>query len=175
MKRSYGHGKSDLVGAWAWFLPAAYVIHVADEAFSGQGLMVWMAAGGGARLSLTAFIGLNMVGAALLYLAAWAARRSTVLRWPLVSGATIICANGILHIVVCVMTGSLVPGIWTGFFLYVPLGGFLLFRLRRSMSPGLFAAAMVIGFLIHAIVLMLVLRIPHFHPGPAHASVLTQC
>ena len=47
--------RSGSVGMWAWFLPAAYVSHVAEEAFGGHGLMEWMAAGGGVRLSMAAF------------------------------------------------------------------------------------------------------------------------
>jgi len=174
MSHSNDQSQNELVGLWAWYLPAAYVAHVAEEAFGGHGLMEWMAAGGGVRLSLSEFIGLNLVGAGLLCLAAWAARKSKVWRWPLVSGATIIFVNGICHIAVCVMTRSYVPGVWTGLFLYVPVGGILLFRLRRLMSPWLFASAIAIGIMIHGATLWLVLRMPGFQLGGAHASVLTR-
>jgi hypothetical protein len=159
---------------WAWYLPVAYVFHVAEEAFGGGGLMKWMAAGGGARLSLTGFIGLNVAGVGLMCLAAWAARKSRVWRWPLASGATIILVNGICHIAVSVMTRAYVPGLWTGLFLYVPLGGFLLFRLRLLMSPRLFVFAVVLGFVIHGAVLWLVLRMPGFQLGGARVSALTR-
>jgi hypothetical protein len=154
--------QAEFVGMWAWFLPAAYAFHMAEEAFGGHGLMEWMAAGGGMRLSMAAFLGLSLIGGGILCLAAWAARRSKVWRWPLVSGATIIFVNGIWHIAICLMTRSYVPGIWTGLFLYVPLGGILLLRLRRLMSPRLFATAIVIGMVIHGVVLWLVLRMPGF-------------
>jgi hypothetical protein len=158
MNLSSDHNRSESVGVWAWFLPAAYGSHVVEEAFGGRGFMEWMAAGGGVRLSLAAFLGLNLVGAGILCLAAWAARRSKGWRWPLASGATIIFVNGMWHIAICVPTRSYVPGVWTGLILYVPVGGILLFRLRRSISPGLFAAAIAIGIVIHGVVLWLVLR-----------------
>lgn len=155
-------GQSKLVGMWVWFLPAAYAAHVAEEALGGHGLMEWMAAGGGVRLSKAEFIGLNLVGVGILCLAAWAARRWSVWRWPLVSGATIIFINGLSHIAVCGMTRSYVPGVWTGLFLYVPVGGILLFRMRRLMSPWILASAIAIGIVIHGVVLWLVLRMPGF-------------
>ena len=173
MNLSSDQNRSESAGMWAWFLPAAYLSHVAEEAFGGHGLMEWMAAGGGVRLSMAAFIGLNLVGVGILCLAAWAARRSKVWRWPLVSGATIVLINGICHGAVCVMTRSYVPGVWTGLFLYVPVGGILLFRLRRFMSPWLLVSAMALGILIHGVVLWLVLRMPGFQLGQTHASVLT--
>ena len=63
------------------------------------------------------------------------------------------------------MTRSYVPGVWTGLFLYVPVGGILLFRLRHLMSPWLFASAIAIGIVIHGVVLWLVLRMPGFQLG----------
>ncbi len=153
------------VGIWIWSLPATYAVHVAEEAFGGHGLMQWMAAGGGARLSLATFLGLNLVGAGILCLAAWAARRSSVWRWPVVSGATILFVNGLAHVAICLTIRSYVPGVWTGLFLYVPVGCALLFRLRRLMSPRLFATAIAAGLVIHGVVLWLVLRMPGFRPA----------
>ena len=160
-----GESRSESVGMWAWFLPAAYVCHMAEEAFGGHGIMGWMAAGGGVRLSLAAFIGSSLVGAGGMCLAAWAGRKSKVWRWLLVSGATIIFVNGIWHIAICMMTRGYIAGIWTGLILYVPVGGILLFRLRRLMSPWLFAVAIAIGIIIHEATLWIVLRTPGLRLG----------
>lgn len=149
--------QNELVGKWAWFLPAAYVFHVVEEAFGGRGLMEWMAAGGGVRFSLGSFLGLNLIGVSIMCLAAWAARRWKVWQWPLVSGATIILTNGIWHVALCVVTRTYVPGVGTGLFLYVPVGGVILFRMRSLMSPWLFVSAILVGMIIHRVVLWLVL------------------
>ncbi len=162
MNCSSDQNGSDSVGMWVWLLPVAYVCHVAEEAFGGHGLLEWMAAGGGVRLSMAAFLGLNAVGAGITCLAAWAARRSKVWRWPLVSGATVVFVNGIWHIAICLMTRSYIPGVATGSVLYVPIGGILLFRMRRLMPLWLFAVAIAIGFMIHGATLWLVLRMPGF-------------
>ena len=162
MNISSEQNKGEVVGLWAWFLPAAYFFHVAEEAFGGHGLMEWMAAGGGVSLSLAEFLGINLVGAGTLCLTAWAARRWKVWRWPLVSGSTIFVANGIWHAAICVMTRSYIPGVWTGFLLYIPVGCIVMFRLRHLISPRLFVIAIVIGIVIHGATLWIVLRMPGF-------------
>ena len=152
----------ELAGMWAWLLPAAYIIHVVEEAFGAGGLMDWMAAGGGVRLSLGEFIGVNVIGASILCLAAWAARRRRSWQWPLVSGAAIILTNGIWHMAVCMTMRSYVPGVWTGLLLYVPLGGLLLYWLRPVTSLRVLASAIVLGIVIHRVTLWLVLGTPVF-------------
>ena len=162
MSPSSEQEQNGLAGEWAWFLPAAYLCHVAEEAFGGHGLTEWMAAEGGVRLSTGAFIGLNLIGASLLCLAAWAAQRWRFWQWPLVSGATIISTNGIWHIALCVTTRTYVPGVWTGLFLYLPVGGGFLFWLRRATSPWIYGFAILLGLVVHRVTLWFVLRLPFF-------------
>jgi len=135
----------------------AYGAHVLEEAFGGRGFTAWMAAGGGVRLSLAAFIGLNLVGAGMLCLAAWAARRSKGWRWLLASGATIVLVNGVWHAALCAAARAYVPGVGTGLFLYVPLGAMMLHRLRWLVSPLIFISAIAVGLAIHRAVLWIVL------------------
>ncbi len=149
-------------GMWAWLLPAAYAAHVVEEAFGGRGFMEWMASVGGVRLSLAAFIGLNLVGAGMLCLAAWASRRSSAGRWLLASGAAVVFVNGFWHSAICMAVRSYIPGVWTGIFLYIPLGGFLLIRLRQLVSLRPFMASIGAGILIHEVTLWIVLRTPYF-------------
>ena len=153
------------MGMWAWLLPAAYLVHVTEEAFGGHGLMEWIAAGGGVNLSLAEFLGINRVGAGSLCLAAWAARKWKVWRWPLVSGATIFVTNGIWHIAICVMTRSYIPGVWTGLFLYIPLGCIVILRLRHLILQRIIIFAIVVGMVIHGVTIWLVLRMPGFQMG----------
>ena len=157
--------ENEAVGLWVWLVPAAYIVHVMEEAFGGHGLMEWMAAGGGVRLSLSEFLGINLVGAGALCLAAWTARRWKVWRWPLVSGATIFVANGIWHIAICVITQSYIPGVWTGLLLYIPVGCIVMFRLRHLILPRIFIFAIVVGMVIHGVTIWLVLRMPGFEMG----------
>jgi len=162
---SDGRNRNESVGMWAWLLPAAYAAHVIEEAFGGGGFMAWMYAGGGVRLSLAAFLGLNAAGVTLLCLAAWAARRTRACAWPLASGAAVVFVNGVWHAAICAMTRSYIPGVVTGLVVYLPVGGFIMLRMRRLISPWLFASALAVGFVIHGVVLWLVLRMPGFELG----------
>jgi hypothetical protein len=152
-------------GHWVWVLPAAYAIHVAEEAFGGGGLMGWMAAGGGARLSLAQFAELNLIGIVCLCLATWMARRWGRWRWLLAIGGTIVLANGAAHIAISAATRTYVPGLWSGLSLYVPIGALLLIYLWRRVSRPLYAVAVATGFGIHGAVIWIVLRLPAFRPG----------
>lgn len=165
MNISEEHNGQGQVGLWAWAIPAAFVVHVLEEAFGGAGLMEWMAGGGGVDWSLSEFLRANLVGLAALCLAAWASRRWEAWRWPLVSGATIFVANGFWHAAICVMTRSYIPGVLTGLLLYVPLGCFVLVRALQLMSLRSYITAIIIGMLIHGATIWLVLRMPGFQMG----------
>jgi hypothetical protein len=160
MSESSGSKRNELAGRWAWLLPAAYVFHVIEEAFGGNGLMKWMADGGGAELSTGAFLCVNLFGFSALCLAAWAAGRWRLWQWPLVSGAVIFVTNGIWHLAVCITTQSYVPGVLTGLVLYVPIGVTILIRSRHVMSRRVFVSAAIFGFVIHRVTLWIVLGTP---------------
>lgn len=157
--------RRDSLGLWVWVLPAVYAIHVTEEAFGGSGLMGWMSAGGGVRLSLAQFAGLNLVGIVFLCLATGAARRWERWRWLLVTGATIVLANGAAHGLISAATRSYVPGLWSGLALYIPIGALFLIHLWRGVSRLLYAIAVAAGFGIHGAVIWIVLRLPGFRPG----------
>ena len=146
------------VGLWVWLIPAAYAVHVLEEAFGGDGLMCWMAAKGGVDWSLAEFFGANLIGLGTLCLAAWASRKWEVWRWPLVSGATIFIANGVWHAAICIMVRSYIPGVLTGLLLYVPLGGFVIIRMRHLVSLRVYLLGVFIGMVIHAATILFVLK-----------------
>ena len=75
MNISEEHNGRGQVGLWAWAIPAAFVVHVLEEAFGGAGLMEWMAGGGGVDWSLSEFLRANLVGLGALCLAAWTSSR----------------------------------------------------------------------------------------------------
>jgi hypothetical protein len=126
------------VGRWIWALPLAYALHVIEEAYGGRGLVEWM----------------------ILAVAAGGARIRPSWRWTLASAGTILLVNGVCHVAASVATRYYVPGMWTGLAFYIPLGAVLLFRARRLVRPGIFRAAVAVGFVIHAAVLWVVFGAP---------------
>ncbi len=157
--------RRDSPGPWVWALPAAYAIHVAEEASVGKGFMEWMAERGGIRMTLARFIELNLAGILLLCLAVWAARRWTASRWLLATAAAILLVNGVAHTGISIIAKSYVPGLWTGLLLYVPVGVIFLVHLWGHMSRRAFVGGAVAGFAIHGAVLWVIFRMPGFRPG----------
>jgi hypothetical protein len=145
--------RAALIGRWVWLLPAAYACHVVEEAYGGSGLIGWMCERGGARQPMAFFLGINLVGLAIMAVAAWAARRSSSWLWLLAAAGTILFMNGLSHIAASIAMGYYVSGMWTGIALYLPLGAALLLRVRRLVRPRVFWPAVAAGFVIHAAVL----------------------
>jgi hypothetical protein len=148
------------VGRWVWLLPLAYGLHVIEEAYGGRGLVEWMIERGGVRLSIAGFLGVNLVGLAIIAAATGGARRRPSWRWTLASAGTILLVNGVSHVAASAAVRYYVPGMWTGIAFYIPLGAVLLFRAGRLVRPRVFWAAVIVGFAIHAVVLWVVFGAP---------------
>jgi len=144
------------VGRWIWLLPLAYALHVIEEAYGGSGLIGWMSARGGPRLSMAAFLGVNLAGFSLTAAAAWAARMRAAWLWLMPAAGSILFMNGLSHVAASIASRHYVSGMWTGIAIYIPLGGALLLRVQRLMDRRVFWAAVAVGFAIHAAVLWIV-------------------
>jgi len=152
------------VGPWVWLLPAAYAIHIVEEAFGGGGIMGYMSAGGGMSFSLAQFAGANLIVAVILCLAAWSARRWEIFRWSIVAGAAVLLSNAAGHAAVSAATRSYVAGLWTGLVLFVSVGVFLLIRMWHLVSRRVYAVAIVAGIVLHWAVIWVAFRLPNFRP-----------
>jgi len=148
------------LGRWIWLLPPAYALHVIEEGYGGRGLVGWMIERGGVPLSIAGFLGVNLVGLAIIAAATGGSRRRPSWRWTLASAGTILLVNGVCHVAASVAVRYYVSGMWTGIVFYVPLGAVLLFRVRRLVRPRVFWAAVAVGFAIHAAVLWVVFGAP---------------
>jgi hypothetical protein len=155
-----GARRNASIGRWIWLLPLAYAIHVIEEGYGGRGLVGWMIERGGLPLSMAMFLGINLVGLAILAIATWGSRKRPSWTWTLVSAGTILFVNGIAHVAASVAVRDYVSGMLTGIALYIPLGAVLLLRVRRLVRPRVFWAAVAVGFVIHAAVLWVVFGAP---------------
>ena len=155
-----GARRNASIGRWVWLLPLAYALHVIEEGYGGRGLVGWMIERGGLRLSMAMFLGINLVGLAIIAIATWGSRKRPSWTWTLASAGTILFVNGIAHVAASVAVRDYVSGMLTGIALYIPLGAVLLLRVRRLVRPRLFWAAVAVGFVIHAAVLWIVFGAP---------------
>jgi hypothetical protein len=133
-----------------------------EEAYGGCGLVGWMIERGSLRLSIADFLGLSLLGFAIIAAVTWAARRRASWLWALASAGTILFVNGISHVATSIAVRGYVSGLWTGIVFYIPLGAALLIRVRRFVRPRVFWAAVAAGFVIHAVVLWVVFGAPWF-------------
>jgi hypothetical protein len=160
MNRENAARRDAPLGWWIWLLPLSYALHVMEEGYGGRGLVGWMIERGGLHLSMAGFLGVNLVGLAIIAVASWGARTRPSWRWTLASAGTILLVNGIAHVAASFAVRYYVSGMLTGVVLYIPMGSILLLRVRRLVRPRVFWAAVGTGFAIHAAVLWVVFGLP---------------
>jgi hypothetical protein len=130
----------------------AYLLHLAEEWWGGEGFAAWTARAVGREVSPTRFLVLNGIVWPLFAALTVAALRRRRLRWFLVTFATVLVINALLHILGSLSTGSYSPGLLTGTLLYLPLGCHVLLVSSRELEPGAFSGALLGGVLFHALV-----------------------
>ena len=133
--------------ASAWWLlafPATYLVHIAEEYWSGETFWRWASRMSGADFSHRDFVVLNAIAFGAMTVAALAARRLPRVRAVAVPAmATVVAVNGALHGVAALVTGTHSPGMVSGLVLWLPLG---LWALRRALrDAGRLDAGMAAG------------------------------
>jgi hypothetical protein len=134
----------------AWLLVAAYGAHIVEEWVGG--FPEWVALLAGAPLPRDAFIVINAAGMAGMVAATHGATRHARLGWMAIAIAALLFANGALHLVGSIATGSYSPGLFTGVILYLPLGQLALMRAWQQAPDGFLARGVLAGLGVHALV-----------------------
>lgn len=137
---------------WPLLLPFAYLLHLAEEWWGGEGFALWMTRAYGREVSTTRFLVLNGIVWPLFAGLTVAALRKPALSWFLTTFSTIVVVNAALHVLGSLATGSYSPGLVTGVLRYLPVGLYALATGSRQLAPGVFTGAVVGGLLIHAVV-----------------------
>lgn len=137
---------------WLLLLPLAYLLHLAEEWWGGEGFAVWTARALGSPVSTTRFLVLNSIVWPLFAVLTTAGILRARLAWFPVTFATVVVVNVGLHVLGALATSSYSPGVITGVLLYVPVGLAALAHGRRVVTPRSFQLAVLLGFLIHAAV-----------------------
>ena len=106
----------------AWFLPAAYLLHLLDEYFIGAGFAGWFSMLFKASLSESNFIVINVVGFTIVLFIAILYTIGKANNFVLVTVGTLFFINGIIHPFVSFLTGTFSPGTITGVIIYLPFG-----------------------------------------------------
>lgn len=134
----------------AWLFVAAFAAHVLEEWVGG--FPEWLAFVAGAPLPRGAFVVINGVALVAMAGGTLAATRRESLGWIAIAIATLLFANGVLHILGSIATGRYSPGLITGVILYVPLGQLALMRAWQQAPDAFFVRGVLAGLAVHALV-----------------------
>jgi hypothetical protein len=140
--------------ALVWLFTPAYLLHLAEELWAGEGFPVWFARIVGRPLPLNAFLAINALAFVVLVAGTLAAVRRESEGWIAVAVATVVSINALLHLTGSVVTRSYSPGLITGIVLYLPLGQLLLIRALHQVEPPRFTRGVLAGVGIHAAVMI---------------------
>jgi hypothetical protein len=143
----------------AWLLPIAYLLHLFDEYFSGEGFHNWFSEIFNVNLSLNDFILINSIGFAATLAIAILYNYNKVNNFIIAVLGTLFFFNGLVHIAATVITASYSPGTLSGIFVYLPLG-FLIYKKIFPIIPQQQRfLPVVIGIIIQIVVAMVALNI----------------
>lgn len=134
---------------WPLLLPAAYLIHLAEEWWGGVGFAAWTANALGRPVSETRFLVINGIALPILTVCTLIAVRSRSFRWFVISFGTLVLVNGILHLLGSLVTASYSPGVVSGSLVYLPLGAL---ALRDGRTDEGFGRAVALGIALHVVV-----------------------
>jgi hypothetical protein len=140
-------------GSWAWLFPASYLIHIAEEYWGG--FPAWIARFWGVESSSGHFLSWNGGALVMMTVGVWLVLRTKSYRWLLVSFATVVLINGLVHTVASMVTLSYSPGLVSGLLLFVPLGALTLRRAFRDVNRRTLRAGIIVGVLMHMAVVLL--------------------
>jgi len=111
----------------AWFLPIAYLVHLIDEYFSGEGFSNWFSGIFKVSLSPNDFIIINSIGFTATVVIAILYGFNKVNHFIIALLGSLFFTNGLVHIAASVLTEAYSPGTFTGIIIYLPLG-FIIFK-----------------------------------------------
>jgi hypothetical protein len=137
---------------WPLLLPLAYLLHLGEEWWGGEGFPLWASRVIGRSLPDERFLVINGIAWPLMLAGSLLAVRFPSLLWLTVSFATVLLVNGAAHLLGSLASGSYSPGTITGVLIYVPLGIVTLRRASGLLPGRAFWGGIVLGIVLHAVV-----------------------
>lgn len=140
----------------AWFIPIAYLMHLADEYFTG--FPGWFSEVLNVSLSLNDFVIINSFGFTATIVIVTLYSFNKVPLFVISTLGVLFFINGIIHVVSTILTSSYSPGTATGLFIYFPLG----YIIYKKVFPLLKDQQRTFSFVI-AIVLQIIVALIAFN------------
>ena len=157
-----------------WLFPAAYAVHILEEALGGEGFGRWIGHVIHREIGPKKFL----IGNAVLWLAMVAAvgllGQGSHAIWLAAALGAVFTVNGAGHLVGTVVTRTYSPGLVSGVLLWVPLGLATLWWAWHSGSAAAWGAGILAGLAAQAALAVLALALSNpvpAAPAPPHASM----
>lgn len=140
---------------WLWLYPATILIHIFEEAWTGEGFYNWLGRVG-IEITATQWWFANLFFFFCLLIAIFFIIKYPVLNWALIALGVEILLNGLGHLLGTILTSSYSPGLFSGLFIWVPLGIFTLLSVKKEVTWKVFAFGMIAGLFLRAGVILTV-------------------
>jgi len=141
----------------AWFLPIAYLFHLADEYFTG--FPGWFSGIFKVDLSLNDFIIINSFGFTTTVVATALYSLNKLNDSVVVVLGTLFFVNGVVHIAATIFTASYSPGTLSACLLYLPLGYLIYKKIFSLLTYRQKSLSIAAGFFIQIIVAIIALSV----------------
>jgi hypothetical protein len=150
-------------GNWMWLFPVAYLVHIAEEHWSG--FNDWIAKLWQVESSDAYFLIWNFL--ALLGMAVSVSRvlKTKSWRWLILGFGWSVLGNGLLHLYASISTQTYTPGVLTSIVCWFPLAAFTIWRARAAkVNARARIAGVIFGIVANIVILLCVFIVPRLFP-----------
>lgn len=158
MKTRPRHLSDKSINLWSWIFPLAYLIHIAEEYWGGEGYSAYIFRIRGVHLSPARFLVAQSIGFILVTIAVILAKQFSFPQTMLLILGTIVLINGLTHSVSSITTHGYGPGLFSSVFIWIPLGIITLLRFNRAVSKPRYWLCIGIGVCVNVLVGVLTMR-----------------
>ncbi len=137
---------------WSWLFPITYLLHIAEEYWSGPGYSDYLLRLRGVQLAPTHFLLVHAIGFALMMVGIVLARRLNFPNLLSVILGAVVLVNGLTHTILSLTHAEYVPGLITSILLWTPLGILTLLGFRRTMCEPRYWFCVALGVAINGII-----------------------
>jgi hypothetical protein len=143
----------------AWLIPLAYLFHLLDEYFMGEGFPNWFSDVFRVDLSDINFTIINSVGLIASIVIVILYTIDKVNNFVIAALGTLFFVNGIIHFLASLFTLSYSPGTISGILLYLPLGYLIFKRIFPLIPQEQRALSFAAGIIIQVVVALVAMNI----------------
>ncbi len=140
-----------------WFIPTAYLFHLADEYLTG--FPNWFSGIFKVDLSLSDSIIINSIGFAAVVVAATLYTLNKLNHFVIAVIGSLFFVNGVVHITATIFTASYSPGTLSAVLFYLPLGYLVYKKIFPVLSEQQRSLSITAGIIIQIFVAIIALNI----------------